>query len=262
MEKIIEIANATVWRGETKVFDQFSLDVALHQNTVILGPNGSGKSTLLKLLTHEIYPVVSEGGSVKVFGESIWNVWELRSHLGIVSSDLQNEYEGYVTGEEVILSGLYSSIGVWPDQEFTCEDRARAHRILEALGVAHLKDRPYARLSTGEQRRLLLGRVLIHNPEALVLDEPTGGLDLKSCFQYLNIVRGLIRGGKTVVLVTHHLHEIPPEIQRVVLLKAGRIVADGSKQDILTSERLSKLYGIPLQIRCADGFYWATPESS
>ena len=262
MEKIIEIANATVCRGETKVFDEFSLDIALHASTVILGPNGSGKSTLLKLLTHEIYPVVSDGSSVKVFGQNIWNLWELRSRLGIVSSDLQNEYEGYASGEAVILSGLYSSIGLWPGQQFTREDRARAQRILDTLGVTHLKDRAYSTLSTGEQRRLLLGRVLIHNPEALVLDEPTSGLDLKSCFQYLNIVRGLIRGGKTVILVTHHLHEIPPEIMRVVLLKAGKIVGDGNKQEMLTSERLSKLYGIGVRVRCADGFYWATPETS
>ena len=262
MEKIIEIVNATVYRGENKVFDGLSLEIALQASTVILGPNGSGKSTLLKLLAHEIYPVVSNGSSVRVFGETNWNLWELRSRLGIISTDLQFEYEGYVTGEDVILSGLYSSIGVWPNQEFTRQDQARALQILKTLGVEHLKDRPYATLSTGEQRRLLLGRALIHNPEALVLDEPTSGLDLKSCFQYLNIVRGLIRAGKTVILVTHHLHEIPPEISRVVLLKAGRIVADGGKQEILTSERLSRLYGIPLQVRCADGFYWATPESS
>jgi iron complex transport system ATP-binding protein len=262
MEKIIEILNATVFRGETKVFDELTLEINLHTSTVILGPNGSGKSTLLKLLAHEIYPVVNDGSTVKVFGETNWNLWELRARLGIISSDLQNEYEGYVTGEDVILSGLYSSIGVWPNQEFSRTDLARASQILKTLDVAHLKDRRYATLSTGEQRRLLLGRALIHNPEALVLDEPTSGLDLKSCFQYLNIVRGLIRSGKTVILVTHHLHEIPPEISRVVLLKAGRIVADGSKQELLTSERLSRLYGIPIQVHCADGFYWATPQAS
>ena len=262
MEQIIEISNATIYRGENKVFDGLSLEIALHASTVILGPNGSGKSTLLKLLAHEIYPVVSDDSSVRVFGETNWNLWELRARLGIISADLQYEYEGYVTGEDVILSGLYSSIGLWPNQEFTRHDQARALQILKTLGIEHLKDRSYATLSTGEQRRLLLGRALIHNPEALVLDEPTSGLDFKSSLQYLNIVRGLIRGGKTVILVTHHLHEIPPEISRVVLLKDGTIVADGSKQEILVSERLSRLYGISLQVRCADGFYWATPESS
>jgi iron complex transport system ATP-binding protein len=262
MEKIIEIANATVYRGETKVLENLSLEIALHTSTVILGPNGSGKSTLLKLLAHEVYPVVSNGSYVQVFGQTHWNLWELRARLGIISSDLQYEYEDYVTGEDVILSGLYSSIGVWPNQEFSRKDQERALQILKTLGAEHLQNRPYRTLSTGEQRRLLLGRALIHNPEALVLDEPTSGLDLQSCFQYLNIVRGLIRAGKTIVLVTHHLHEIPPEIFRVVLLKAGTIVASGAKQELLSSERLSRLYGIPMQVRCADGFYWATPESS
>ena len=262
MEKIVEITNATVYRGETKVFDELTIEIALHSNTVILGPNGSGKSTLLKLLAREVYPVLGNDSTVKIFGETNWNLWELRSRLGIISSDLQNDYAGHVTGEDVILSGLYSSIGVWPNQEFSRKDQERALRILKTLGVEHLKNRMYATLSTGEQRRLLLGRALIHNPEALVLDEPTSGLDLKSCFQYLNIVRGLIRAGKTIILVTHHLHEIPPEVSRVVLLKAGKIVADGDKQAVLTSERLSRLYGIPMQLHCSDSFYWATSESS
>src|ERR1700751_44592 len=135
MEKIIEIKNAAVYRGENKVFEDFSLEIALHTSTVILGPNGWGKSTLLNLLAHDIYPVVSDGSFVRVFGETNWNLWELRSRLGIISTDLQFEYEGYVTGEDVILSGLYSSIGVWPNQEFTLEDQTRALQILKTLGV-------------------------------------------------------------------------------------------------------------------------------
>jgi iron complex transport system ATP-binding protein len=264
METIIEIANATVYRGATKVFDKLTLEIPLHNHTVILGPNGSGKSTLLKLLEREIYPAGGETETVKIFGQSEWNLWELRTHLGIVSNDLQSDYAGRAawraTGREVILSGLYSSIGLWPNQEFSAQDEERAVRILESLGVGHLDDRPYGAMSTGEQRRLLLGRALIHDPEALVLDEPTSGLDLKACFQYLELVRGLMRAGKTVVLVTHHLHEIPPEIGRVVLLKEGRIVADGNKPELLTSARLSDLYGIAIDVHCAGGFYWATPS--
>ena len=259
VQKIIEILGATVYRGATKVFDELSFEIPLHSSTVILGPNGSGKSTLLKLLARELYPAAGNGGSVRIFGQADWNLWELRSHLGIISGDLQNDFSGSATGREVILSGLYSSIGVWPNQQFSREDRERAARILETLGVAQLDDREFGALSTGEQRRLLLGRVLIHDPEVLVLDEPTSGLDLRACFQYLEIVRGLMRAGKTVVLVTHHLHEIPPEITRVILLKEGNIIADGNKQDLLTSENLSHLYSIPMQLHCAEGFYWAVP---
>jgi iron complex transport system ATP-binding protein len=262
MRKIIEISNATVYRGARRVFDALSLEIPVHCNTVILGPNGSGKSTLLKLLALELYPAAANGGSVRIFGQAEWNLWELRSHLGIVSGDLQDEYAGSATGLEVILSGLYSSIGLWPNQHFSHEEQQRAMQILETLGVAHLNDREFDALSTGEQRRLLLGRALIHDPEALVLDEPTSGLDLRACFQYLATVRSLMHGGKTVVLVTHHLHEIPPEITRVILLREGKIIADGNKQDLLTSENLTLLYGIPMQLHRADGFYWAVPESS
>ena len=116
VQKIIEISGATVYRGATKVFDELSLEIPLHNSTVILGPNGSGKSTLLKLLARDLYPAAGNGGSVRIFGQENWNLWELRSHLGILSGDLQNEYAGSATGLEVILSGLYSSIGLWPNQ--------------------------------------------------------------------------------------------------------------------------------------------------
>ena len=104
-----------------------------------------------------------------------------------------------------------------------------------------------------------MGRALIHDPDALVLDEPTSGLDLKSCFQYLEIVRGLMQSGKTVVLVTHHIHEIPPEISRVLLLKSGKIVADGGKDDILTRGNLSDLFDVPVELVRVNGFYQAMP---
>lgn len=262
MESLIEIRNATVYRGARKVFDRLSLEIPLRSHVVILGANGSGKTTLLKLLAREIYPAVGNGGCVRILGQSEWNLWELRSRLGIVSSDLQCEYAGSATGLEVVLSGLRSSIGVWPNQQFSEEERSCARRALEQLGVAHLAEREYAAMSTGEQRRLLLGRALIHDPEALVLDEPTSGLDLKACFQYLAAVRELMRAGKTVVLVTHHLHEIPPEINRVILLRDGQLMGEGSKPEMLTSEMLTRLYGVPVELHCADGFYWAVPTPS
>jgi len=114
-------------------------------------------------------------------------------------------------------------------------------------------------MSTGEQRRFLLGRALISDPDTLLLDEPTSGLDLKACFQYLEIVRGLMQAGKTVILVTHHIHEIPPEVWRVVLLKDGAVVADGAKENILTSVQLSQLFDTPIELVHANGFYQAMP---
>ena len=259
MQKIIEMKNVTVYRGETQVFSGLTLEITKGCNTAILGPNGAGKSTLLKLLTREIYPTASSGSYLRVLGRELWNVWELRTHFGIISSDLQQEYAADARGMDVILSGYYSSIDTYAYQRFSAKDKERAARVMNNLGVAELADRTFAAMSTGEQRRFLLGRALINDPDALILDEPTSGLDLKSCFQYLNIVRRLMRAGKTVILVTHHIHEIPPEVSRVVFLKGGEAIADGVKTEILTSESLSDLFDTSIKLVQAHGFFQAMP---
>ena len=259
MAKIIEIKNVTAYRGDTRVFHHLSLDIEAGRNTVILGPNGAGKTTLLKLLARDIYPVDSDDSFIKILGRDRWNVWELRAHLGIVSHDLQREYAGYASGMDVILSGFYSSVGVWAHQQFGAAQRAGAARVMETLGIAALRDKLYATMSTGEQRRFLLGRALVNDPDTLVLDEPTSGLDLKACFQYLDTVRALMRSGKTVILVTHHLHEIPPEITHAILLKGGRVIAAGEKPQVLTSRSLSGLFDTPIELVEANGFYQAIP---
>ncbi|HJU06271.1 MAG TPA: ATP-binding cassette domain-containing protein [Nitrospiraceae bacterium] len=260
-QQIIEIRNATVYRGDTQVFTDLSLDIAVGCQTAILGPNGAGKSTLLKLLSRELYPVCREGSSVRLFGEEQWNVWDLRTRLGIVSHDLQRQYVGDVTGMNVVLSGYYSSMNVYAHQRFRDEDMEHAHQILKILEVDALQDRLFNEMSTGEQRRFLLGRALVHGPGTLVLDEPTSGLDLKACFQYIEIIRRLMKADKTIILVTHHIHEIPPEVSRVVLLKHGKVIADGPKQDILTSERLTTLFDTPVKLVQGNGFYQAMPDT-
>ena len=259
MSKIIEIRNATVYRGDTKVFEGFDLDIESGQSTAILGPNGSGKTTLLKLLSCELYPVVAKGSYVRVLGRERWDVWELRNHLGIISSDLQSEYLGYVPGRDVILSGYYSSIGTYRHQKFNAEQYQQANKVLQELGIEELKDKTFATMSTGQQRRCLLGRALVNNPENLILDEPTSGLDLKATFQYLETVRRLIRQGRTVVLVTHHVHEIPPEIERVVLLDRGKVVTSGAKDDVLNDAALSELFDTPIHLVDANGYYQVLP---
>jgi iron complex transport system ATP-binding protein len=259
MQNIIEIKNVVAYRGATRVFNELSLDIAQGCHTAILGPNGAGKSTLLKLLSREIYPVNRQDSYIRVFGQERWNVFDLRAHFGIVSHDLQQEYLGYIHGLSVILSGYYSSLDTWDYQQFSAADLARAAQVLEMLGVTALRDRTFGAMSTGEQRRFLLGRALINDPDTLLLDEPTSGLDLKACFQYLDLVRALMQAGKTIILVTHHIHEIPPEISRVVLLKHGAVIADGAKAEVLTSGQLSQLFDTPIELVRANGFYQAMP---
>jgi iron complex transport system ATP-binding protein len=256
---IVDIRHASVCRGDRQVLTDLSLQVSTGVHTAILGPNGAGKSTLLKVLSMETHPVPRDETVVQLFGVDRWDVWELRRRLGVISHDLQHRYLDGAHGIHVVLSGFYASVDTYQHQSFTYGQLARAVTLMEELGVICLQDRPFGEMSTGEQRRFLLARALVHDPEALVLDEPTGGLDLHACFYYLQVVRGLMTKGKTVILVTHHLHEIPPEVTRVVLLKKGRIVADGDKHTLLTASRLTDLFEMPVRIVEANGWYQSLP---
>ncbi|MDC3360463.1 ATP-binding cassette domain-containing protein [Candidatus Thioglobus sp.] len=256
---IIELQNITVFQESNKVFDDFSLTIDESQSTVILGPNGSGKTTLLKLLNRELYIVESEDSSIKIFDKERWNVQELRSNLGVVSPHLQNNYSDNAVGLHVALSGFYSSDGIWRHQKFDTEKLDRANEVMELLSISSLKDREYSSMSTGEQRKFLLARSLVNDPAVLVFDEPTSGLDISTCFQYLEIMRELMSMGKKVILVTHHVHEIPPEISRVILLKKGRVVMDGNKDEILTNSNLTNLFDWPIKVVKENGYYQALP---
>jgi iron complex transport system ATP-binding protein len=256
---ILDIQHATVYRGDTCVFSDFSFVLQEGEHAVILGPNGAGKSTLLKLLAGGVHPVPLEETHIHIFGEEGGNVWDVRKRLGLVSHDLQCDYLICAEGVNVVLSGFYASNDTYAYQEFSEAQRERAQDVMKELGVESLAGRRFGHLSTGEQRRFLFGRALVHDPPVLVLDEPTSGLDLKACFQYLNLLRAQIRKGKTVLLVTHHVHEIPPEVERVVLLKGGRIIADGQKSRLLTDERISDLFDCPTKLVHANGWCQALP---
>ena len=261
---LLEIHNATIYRGSTRVFNHFSLEIGQHEQVAILGPNGSGKTTLLKLINRELYPVLAADSWVRILGRSNWNVWELRSRIGIVSQDLQARYYNTANGLEVVLSGYVSSIGLkgMPAGTVSDEQKCAGLRIMADLGVAHLADTPLRQMSTGEQRRCLLGRALVHQPDALILDEPTAGLDMAASFDYLGRIRQFVAEGRSIVLVTHLLNEIPPEVERVILIREGVIIADGPKDQVLTIENLEESYGTRLRISNVDGYWLAYPAAS
>lgn len=259
---VLDIQHAMVYRGDTPVFTDFSLSLQEGEHIAILGPNGAGKSTFLKLLSGEVHPVALDHTRVRLFGEERWSVWDVRKKLGIVSYDLQRDYLICADGRNVVLSGFYASNDTYEHQSFTHAQVVRANDVMRELGIESLANRRFGHLSTGEQRRFLLGRALVHDPPVLVLDEPTSGLDLKSCFQYLDLVRAQIHKGKAVILVTHHLHEIPPEIERVVLLKEGKVVGDGQKARLLTDEHLSQLFDRLVTLAQSNGWYQAFPAES
>ncbi|HDQ39799.1 MAG TPA: ATP-binding cassette domain-containing protein [Desulfonatronum sp.] len=259
MTNILHIQNATVYRERTMVFKELCLDIDHGQHTAILGPNGAGKTTLLKLLSREIYPMPGQNAVLRIFGQEHWNVWELRSRLGMVSQDLQQSYLDNVVGRDVVLTGFRSSIGRYAHQHFSMEEFQRADQIIMDMNCTDLARKPFGTMSTGQQRRFLLARALVHDPQALLLDEPTAGLDIQACFQYLEIIRALMRQDRTMILVTHHIHEIPPEMDRVILLKNGRIVADGTKKAVMTDEAVSDLFDVPVRLLETGGFYQVVP---
>ena len=260
MNDLIDMYNTTVYRGKSKILDRFSLQLPLRRNIAILGPNGAGKTTLLKVLMRELYPVRSPDSWVRILGKETWNVWELRKNLGFISQDLQNRYFGYVKGIEVVLSGFHSSVGTYSHQEYEPEAIELSRRIMADLQIESLQENLFSHMSTGEQRRFLLARSLVCEPATLVLDEPTSGLDLTATFLYLRLMRKLMRDGKQIVLVTHHIHEIPPEVDYIVLIKNGKIVNSGDKSDLFTNEQLSDLYGTRMKVISDNGYYQVIPD--
>ncbi|MEG2802729.1 ATP-binding cassette domain-containing protein [Stenotrophomonas sp.] len=254
---LIELDRACVIRGQVRVLHDLSLRIAQGQHTALLGPNGCGKSSFIKLITRELYPLAQADGSVavRVLGQNRWQVDRLRSQLGIVTGDLSSNLADMpgLTVEEAVLSGFFASFVVPAFREVTAEMRQRVRDTLGLVGALPLLQRGYAELSAGETRRVLIARALVNRPQALLLDEPSTGLDLIARQHLIATMRRLAAEGITLVLVTHHIEEIIPEIERVVMLRGGRIVADGSRAELLRDGPLSDLFGGPVQVVEHDG---------
>jgi iron complex transport system ATP-binding protein len=258
---ILTIQNATVVRSGKRILDDISLTVPEGEHIAIVGPNGSGKSSLIKLIMRRHYPLAGRDQRpvVEIFGRARWDIFELQSLLGIVSSDLHREFidNPQLTAFDSVVSGYFASLGVAKHHIVTQQMLDGANSALAMTDAAHLAQRCMSEMSTGEARRILIARALVSNPRALLLDEPTVGLDIAAMRRFMTTVRQIAQSGKTLLLVTHHIEEIIPEINRVVLMKCGKIFKDGPKSTILTSEVLSELYEEPISISEANGFYSA-----
>lgn len=265
MPALIELDRATVVRGDNTVLHDLSLRILAGQHTAILGPNGCGKSSFIKLITRELYPLAREGKSpVKVLGQDRWNINALRTQLGIVTGDLTRDLLDMpeLGVEDAVMSGFFASLMLAEDADITDAMRERVSEALTLVHASALAVRKLSELSTGELRRVLIARALVHRPQALLLDEPTAGLDLVAQQAFLQLLRGLARQGITLVLVTHHLEEIIPEIDRVILLRGGNVYADTDRAAALTSENLSAVFGGALQVRRDGEFYFATAQGA
>ncbi len=254
MEPIFEIENARVWRGDTLALRDFSLTLVHGESVAILGPNGAGKSSFLKLLTGEVRPEADPATACRLFGDELWSLEEIRHRIGVVMPEEVSRFEPYEITRDAVLSSLRGAYGRTRDMRFSLLDKDRARMSMEQMGVADLEDREFGALSSGERRRILIARALVHQPQVLVLDEPSTALDFAAAIHLTGMLRSWLAADRDLILVTHHPGEIPPEIERVILLRDGRVFADGPKRDVITAARLSELYQINLTVIWSGGW--------
>ncbi len=262
---LLDLRNVRVMRGDVTgggvatgpkiVLDDLDLRVRVDEHVAVLGPNGCGKSTLIKTITRECYPMVRKRSSMTILGEKSWNIFELRSLLGIVSNDLMSSCTGRASGLDVVLSGFFSSTRIFPNHIVDPKQRERAEAALAQLAVSHLAERAVEEMSSGEAKRVLIARALVHKPRALLFDEPCNSLDILAQRSLRETMRSLASSGIGIILVTHEIPDVVPEIERVVLMANGRIVADGCKEEILQAKSLGKLFGLKVELGRREGYY-------
>ena len=255
MPNIIEISHASVRRDGKLILDDCSLNIKEGERVAIIGPNGAGKSTLIDVIARKTYPLALDEYKNRIFGEERWIIKELRPLIGHVSSSEENFCSTTYPVREIVASGLYSSLGFDFHHVVTDDIWKRADEELEKVGMLSKKHNQMNTLSSGEKRRVLLARAAITNPPLLLLDEATSGLDFPSRADLRNVISEYARDGRTIIMVTHELSEIIQEVDRVILMKDGKIVRDGKKSELLKSDILSSLYSRHVEGVEKDGIY-------
>ena len=257
-ENIIDFENIYARYSLETVLENVNLKINTDEHWAVLGANGSGKSTLIKFISNDLYPDSEYPFTKKLFGADRWDIFELKKFFGIVTNDLHNYFEShgrFLTAYEVVLSGYYSSIGVFKHQKFTKSQHEKVSEVLEFLEISDIKDKKVHQMSTGYLRRCIIGRALIHDPKAFILDEPTVGLDVKTQHSFMKILQKLSKK-TTIILVTHHIEEIFKEITHVALMYNKTIFKQGKKEDILTSQNLSEIFEIKIDLQKENNRYY------
>lgn len=255
---IVDFENLYVSYENELVLKAINLQIAQGEHLAILGANGSGKSTLIKVISSELHPIKKYEHKKLIMGKERYSIFELKKHLGIITNNLHNYFElraPYLTGYETVLCGYYSSVGVFTHQDFSDEQREKASEVMKFLEISHLKEKLVSQMSTGELRRCIIGRALIHEPNAFILDEPTVGLDIKAQNEFLKLIKKLSIKA-TIIIVTHHIEEIIDEIINIALIKNGEIIKQGKKEEILTSQNLSLTFDTNIEIDENNGRYF------
>lgn len=253
--QFLKMQHVNVARGDAVVLHDINLQIENGEHVAILGPNGCGKSTLIKTITCECYPIVAPETSIRLLDRDRWDVSQLRQHLGVVEAHLPGERTGVTRGIDAVVAGFFSASTLWPNLHVTAEMRTLAHAALERMQATHLEEKLVGQMSAGEQRRIMIARALVHEPDMLLLDEPSNALDLAAQRELREALRLVAQQGTGIVMVTHHLADILPEMTRVIMMRSGRICADGTKEELITAEKLRELFGVEVTLTQRDG-YW------
>jgi iron complex transport system ATP-binding protein len=263
MQAIVELEHVNVARGQNVILQDVCLRIERGEHLVILGPNGCGKSTLLKTITCELYPLVRPETRVEIMGRRRWDLTELKRRMGVVSAELPGKQTLTTSGLDAVVTGYFGSSTLWPNLTVTQEMRDHAEEILRMVGGEKLREKPVGEMSAGQQRRVMIARAIAgnqgvvseDNAQMLLLDEPSNALDLSAQQDLRDLLRELAAKGTAILLITHHVADIVPEMQRVVMMRDGRIVADGRKEELVTESRLSELFGRGIQVRERAGYF-------
>ncbi|GAB2588417.1 ABC transporter ATP-binding protein [Kribbella endophytica] len=257
MTAVVELAGITIVRGEARLLDGIDWTVDETDRWVVIGPNGAGKTTLLQVLAAQMHPTAGVAG---LLGEVLGavDVFELRPRIGLTSAALADKLPRSERVSDVVVSASYAVMGRW-NEEYDELDHQRAKELLTELAIDHLADRTFGTLSEGERKRVQIARALMTDPELMLLDEPAAGLDLTGREQLVRSLSSIAtaEGAPAMVLVTHHVEEIPPGFTHAMLLKQGRVVAAGPIDQALTSETLSDTFDLALTLQHSDGRYTA-----
>ncbi|MDE1177280.1 MAG: ATP-binding cassette domain-containing protein [Edaphobacter sp.] len=254
-EPFLHLAHVNVARGENVVLYDVNLSVNAGEHIAILGPNGCGKSTLIKTITCECYPIAEEGTRVSIFGRDRWDLTELKKRLGVVSAELPGKPTLTTSGRDAVITGFFSASTLWPNLTVTDEMRDRADEVLKLIDAESLRDKLVGHMSAGQQRRIMIGRALVASSQMLLLDEPSNALDISAQRELRSLLRKLAQQGTGIILITHQVSDIIPEIDRILMMKDGRIVGDGPRSELFTAARLSDLFRTEVHLVEKEGYY-------
>lgn len=252
---LIELHDAVVRRKGKEILNVGDFILQQGESIALIGPNGAGKSTFIHLITREVFPLHRDEPPVLFKGKSLVTLEEVKQCLGIVSSTMQDQITVHLPALDVVYGGLFGVLGVPRRHNMTETGKEKALRALEFLGMREYADHDIMTMSSGQARRVLIARALVHDPEVLVFDEPTTALDPEGMYFVRKAMRDLVAAGKSIILVTHYPEDIIPEIKRVVMIKDGKLYGDKPKEEALTTECVSGLFGVPLKILSEDGYF-------